>query len=48
MVAAFYNTLLQIKVADVMVGCSEAKEDTSEIIVIQFPASVTAALDAHL
>ena len=44
---SLWYTGVQIKVADVVVGCSEAKKDASEIIAIQFPASVTAALDTH-
>ena len=47
MVTVFHYTGVQMKAADVVVCCSEAKEDASEIIAIQFPASVTAALDAH-
>jgi hypothetical protein len=47
MMAAFYKARVQVEVEDVVVGGSEAEEDASEVIAIQFAISVTATLDTH-
>ncbi len=48
MVAAFHKTGVQIKVADIVIGCSKSKEDASEVVGIKLSAPVTTTLDTHL
>jgi hypothetical protein len=36
---------LQIKVADIVIGCSKSKEDAGEVVAIKLSAPVTTTLD---
>ncbi len=46
-VAAFHKTRLQIKVANIVIGCSKTEEDASEVVAIKLSAPVTTTLDKH-
>ena len=48
MVAAFHKTGFQIKVADIVIGCSKSEEDAGEVVAIKLSAPVTTTLDTHL
>ena len=47
MVTAFHKARFRVKVEDVVIGGSEAKENAGEVIAIKFAAFVTATFDTH-
>ena len=47
MVAAFHQAGIQVKINDIVIGCSEAKENTCEVVAIEFAAPVSASFDTH-
>jgi hypothetical protein len=46
-VAAFHQPGIHIKINDIVIGCREAKENTREVVAIEFAAPVAASFDTH-
>jgi len=46
-VAAFHQAGIHVKIKDIVIGCSEAKENTCEVVAIKFAAPVSASFDAY-
>ena len=47
MVTAFHKAGVQVEVANIVIGGSEAEENACEVIFIQLSASVATTFDAH-
>ena len=47
MVAAFHQPGIHVKIKDIVIGCREAKENTREVVAIEFAAPVAASFDTH-
>jgi hypothetical protein len=47
MVAAFHQPGIHIKIKDIVISCREAKENTGEVVTVEFAAPVSASFDTY-